>query len=103
MQTFEKVLKIFRDYLACDPEEEVLKCSRGYLHVAWNGDSMYCADGILGRTPEELFEILLADYRGCEELRLTKGRRELTKEDEIQVEVFCQKLRERWREESQCG
>ena len=28
MKTFEKVLEIFRGYLDCDREEEVLKCSR---------------------------------------------------------------------------
>lgn len=71
MQTFEKVLEIFRDYLTLDLEEEVLKCSRGYLRVAWNGDSRYCADGVLCRTPEELFELLLSDYRTYEEIRLT--------------------------------
>ena len=29
MQTFEKVLEIFRDYLDRDLEEEVLQCRRG--------------------------------------------------------------------------
>ena len=33
MQTFEKVLEIFRDYLTLDLEEEVLKCSRGQFMV----------------------------------------------------------------------
>ena len=55
MKTFEKALNIFQDYLNCDREEEVLKCRRGYLRVTWNGDSRYCVDGILCRTPEELF------------------------------------------------
>ena len=47
MQTFEKVLEIFRDYLDRDLEEEVLQCRRGYLRVTWNGDSPYCVDGVL--------------------------------------------------------
>ena len=33
MKTFEKVLEIFRDYLDCDLEEEVLPCRNGYLRV----------------------------------------------------------------------
>ena len=37
MKTFEKVLEIFQGYLDCDREEEVLKCSQGYLRVTWNG------------------------------------------------------------------
>ena len=100
MKTFEKVMEIFRDYLDSDQEEEVLKCRRGYLRVTWNGDSRYCVDGILCRTPEELFELLLSDYRGFEEIQITKGRREVTEDDEKLAEQFCQKLRERWEEET---
>ena len=100
MKTFEKALNIFQDYLNCDREEEVLKCRRGYLRVTWNEDSRYCVDGILCRTPEELFEVLLSDYRGYEEIQITKGRREVTEDDEKLAEQFCQKLRERWEEET---
>ena len=100
MKTFEKVMEIFRDYLDSDQEEEVLKCRRGYLRVTWNGDSRYCVDGILCRMPEELFEVLLSDYRGYEEIQITKGRREVTEDDEKLAEQFCQKLRERWEEET---
>lgn len=64
MKTFEKVLEIFQDYLSCDLEEEVLPCRNGYLRVTWNGDSRYCVDGLLSRTPDELFEVLLSDYSG---------------------------------------
>ena len=84
MKTFEKVLEIFREYLDCDLEEEVLPCREGYLRVTWNGDSRYCVDGLLSRTPDELFEVLLSDYRSYEELRLTKGCREVTEEDDRQ-------------------
>ena len=61
MKTFEKVLEIFREYLDSDQEAEVLPCRKGYLRVTWNSDSRYCADGILSRTPDELFEVLLSD------------------------------------------
>ena len=64
-----------------------------------NGDSRYCVDGLLSRTPDELFEVLLSDYRSYEELRLTKGCREVTEEDERQAEILCQSFRERWKEE----
>lgn len=100
MKTFEKVMEIFRDYLDSDQEEEVLKCRRGYLRVTWNGDSRYCVDGILCRTPEELFEVLLSDYRSHEEIQITKGRREVTEDDEKLAEQFCQRLRKRWEEET---
>lgn len=54
----------------------MLKCRRGHLRVTWKGDSRYCVDGSLCRTPEELFEVLLSDYRRYEEIQITKGRRE---------------------------
>ena len=88
-------------YLLFEHDEfTMLKCRRGYLRVTWNGDSRYCVDGILCRTPEELFEVLLSDYRGYEEIQITKGRREVTEDDEKLAEQFCQKLRERWEEET---
>lgn len=99
MKTFEKVLEIFWDYLECDLEEEVLPCRRGYLRVTWNGDSPFCVDGVLCRTPEELFELLLSDCQSAEELRLTKGCREVTQEDEQEAQAWCQKYREQWEED----
>lgn len=99
MKTFEKVLEIFREYLDCDREEEVLKCSQGYLRVTWNGTSRFCVDGVLSRTPDELFEVLLSDYSSYELIQRTKGRREVTEEDERQAEILCQGFRERWEEE----
>ena len=101
MQSVEKVLEIFREYLDCDPEIEVLKCRRGYLRVTWNENSVHCVDGILSRTPEELFEVLLSDHHSYEELRLTKGCREVTEEDTKQIEILCQQMRERWEEASE--
>lgn len=98
MQTFEKILELFQTYLEHDPEEEVLPCRRGYVRVTWNGDSPYCVDGILCRTPEELFEVLLSDYYDYEVLRLTKGRREATAEDEAQADALCREIRKRWEE-----
>ena len=99
MKTFEKVLEMFRDYLDCDLEEEVLPCRNGYLRVTWNGDSRYCVDGLLSRTPDELFEVLLSDYSSYEVMKRTKGRREATEEDERQAEILCQSFRKQWEEE----
>ncbi len=89
MLTFENILELFQEYLLCDPEEEVLSCKRGYVRLTWNKDSRYCVDGILCRTPEELFDLLLTDYQDFELLRRTKGRREVTEADEKAVEELC--------------
>ena len=80
MLTFENILELFQEYLLRDPEEG----------LTWNKDSRYCVDGILCRTPEELFDLLLTDYQDYELLRRTKGRREVTEADEKAVEKLCQ-------------
>lgn len=99
MKTFEKVLEIFQDYLDCDLEEEVLPCRNGYLRVTWNEDSRYCVDGLLSRTPDEQFEVLLSDCSGYEVMKRTKGRRVVTEEDVKQAELLCQSFRKQWEEE----
>ena len=72
---------------------------RGFpLLCGW--DSLSDAGRILCRTPEELFEVLLSDYRSYEEIQITKGRREVTEDDEKLAEQFCQRLRKRWEEET---
>lgn len=95
MLTYEKVIEIFEDYLAADHEEEVLRSRRGYVRVQWNGNSRYCENGCLCDTPEELFEMLLEDYRGYEETKLTKGRRELTVEDDKKIDALCLTFRKK--------
>lgn len=97
--TFETVLTVFRDYLLQDSEEEVLPCRRGYVRVSWNHDSRYCVDGILCRTPEELFDLLLQDYRDFALIRRTLGRRDATEADEKAVDELCQPYLD-WRKEA---
>ena len=82
MLTFEKVVEIFEDYLEQDQSVEVLKCRQGYVCLEWGGFYPWCENGILSKTPEELFEQLLSQYQSFAEIQLTKGRRELTEEDE---------------------
>ena len=93
------VLTVFRDYLRQDPEEEVLPCRRGYVRISWNSDSRYCVDGVLCRTPEELFDLLLQDYWDFELIRRTQGRREATETDEKAVDELCQPYLD-WRKEA---
>ena len=61
MLTFEKVLEIFKDYLALDTELEVCKSRYGYIRVEFNeiGDILDYCSGVVCRTPEELFDVLL--------------------------------------------
>lgn len=90
MLTYEKVIEIFSEYLADDKEVEVVKTSRGYVRLEWAGDFSYCDDSHLCRTPGELFDQLLSDCQTYEELKLTRGRRELTQADRETVQALLQ-------------
>ena len=74
MLTFENILELFQEYLLRDPEEEVLPCKRGYVRLTWNKDSRYCVDGILCRTPEELFDEFLDSVYAAEGCGSIAGR-----------------------------
>ena len=101
MLTFEKVLEIFKDYLALDTELEVCKSRYGYIRVEFNeiGDILDYCSGVVCRTPEELFNVLLDDVQGYEEIRLTKGQRDTTAEDLETLRVLRQRYLERREEE----
>ena len=51
--------------------------------------------------PESLFDALLDDYRIYEEIKLTRGRREPTEEDEKIMESLCQPYLEKQRKEEE--
>lgn len=99
MLTFEKVQEIFQDYLSADTEIEILKSRYGYLRVVWDSKSLTCGDDVLCQTPRELFDVLLQDFETFQEIRLTKGKRDLTEEDRLQVANMCSIFIERCRQE----
>ena len=81
MLTFEKVLEIFADYLAADETIEVYISRHGCVRVEFDQDFRYCT-GEVCHTPKELFDLLADDYRTYLEIELTKGKREVTEDDE---------------------
>ena len=98
MLTFEKVLEIFADYLTADETIEVYISRHGCVRVEFDQDFHYCS-GEVCHTPKELFNLLADDYRTYVEIELTKGRRELTEDDEREADALCKRYLERWREE----
>ena len=49
-------------------------------------------------TCEKVLEIF-ADYRTYLEIELTKGKREVTEDDEREADALCKRHLERWRED----
>ena len=92
MLTFEKVLEIFADYLAADETIEVYISRHGCVRVEFDQDFHYCT-GEVCHTPKELFDRLADDYRTYLEIELTKGKREVTEDDEVttvlKYSAFC--------------
>ena len=55
--------------------------------------------GEVCHTPKELFDLLADDYRTYLEIELTKGKREVTEDDEREADALCKQYLERWKEE----
>ena len=100
MLTFEKVLEIFADYLAADETIEVYISRHGCVRVEFDQDFHYCS-GEVCHTPKELFDRLADDYRTYLEIELTKGKREVTEDDEREADALCKRHLERWKEEQE--
>lgn len=98
MLTYEQVFEIFKDFLAAEPDVEIVPTKRGYLHIVWDWNTLYCEGGRLAKGPEDLFDMLLEDCQSSFELELTKGRRELTVEDSEQARARCRPYLERRKE-----
>ena len=49
---------------------------------------------------EKVLEIF-ADYRTYLEIELTKGKREVTEDDEREADALCKRYLERWKEEQE--
>lgn len=93
--TFEKVLKVFKDYLAEDTNCEVVFTKHGYTVMQWDEKSKdwygveYC------ETPEDLREELLSSHRMSEAQKITKAKRELSEEEVKKIEQLYQELFEK--------
>ena len=73
--TYEKVLAVFRDYLAEDKACEVLTSSQGYLVVDWDSrkkDSEWVTSRLC-QTPEHLRDVLRSRYEEYQSYLLTNG------------------------------
>ena len=55
--------------------------------------------GEVCHTPKELFDLLANDYRTYLEIELTKGKREVTEDDEREADALCKQYLERWKKE----
>lgn len=90
--TFEKVLEVFKEYLAEDSNCEVVLTTHGYTIMQWDENSKSWYGVEYCETPEDLQEELLSSYRMNEMEKITKTKRELTDEETQAVNENCSKL-----------
>ena len=87
MLTFEKVLEVFKDYLASDDMYEIVITSHGYTMLEWDCRMGDWVSLKLCKTPQDMADTLLCGYEGYLEYQATLGRRELTENDLAQIET----------------
>ncbi len=92
MLTHEKVLEVFKDYLAADDDFEVVLTSRGYTVLAWDDRALEWYNVQLCPTPEELLDALLGGVETYIQYEITKGRRDLTEQEEQEMREKMQAL-----------
>ena len=84
MLTFEKVLEVFKDFLA-EGIYEIVTTSHGLTVLEWDDCCKDWTSVKLCRTPQELADVLLFGYTGNLKYKATLARRELTEGDLAQV------------------
>lgn len=92
MMTFERVLEVFKEYLAEDNNCEVVITKHGYTVMQWDENSKSWYGVEYCETPEDLRDELLSSYRMSEAEKITKTKRELTDEETQAVNEKCNKL-----------
>ena len=93
MLTFEKVLEAFDDYLRQDPLYEVVMTSHGYTLMAWEPRKGQWYTAEIMDTPENLLNALLDKYAEYLEELLTDSQRELTDEEQRDIDKKCSSLK----------
>ena len=98
MLTYEKVLEVFKDYLAEDDSCEVLTTSQGHLVVDWSSrknDSEWVTSRLC-QTPEHLRDVLCSRYEEYQGYLLTNGyEREVLPQEEQDIQRMGAALAER--------
>lgn len=97
MLTFERVLEVFKDYLAEDDMYEVIHTSHGYAILEWDSHRKDWNGIQHCETPEEMRDFLLDDFAGFMEYKITDAERDITEEERGKIQFQRQTLMERCR------
>ena len=92
MLTFEKVMVVFKDYLAEDTRYEIVITSRGYTVLEWDSKANTWAGEELCATPEIMGDVLLDCFTGYLEYKTIIANGEITKAEQERITAQRQKF-----------
>ncbi len=95
MLTYEKVLNVFGDYLQQDPLYEIVSTSHGYTLLAWEPGREEWYNAQILKTPKAMLNALLETYASYLEDKITQNERDLTPQEQEQIDSQCKQLREK--------
>ena len=95
MLTFEKVMVVFKDYLAEDTRYEIVMTSRGYTVLEWDSKANTWAGEELCATPEIMGDVLLDCFTGYLEYKTIIANGEITKAEQERITTQWQALLEK--------
>lgn len=95
MLTFEKVMDVFKDYLAEDTRYEIVVTSRGYTVLEWDSRANTWAGEELCTTPEIMRDVLLECFTGYLEYKAITASGEITEAEQERTAAQRQALLEK--------
>jgi len=95
MLTFEKVLEVFKDYLAEDIRYEIVMTSHGYTVLEWDSRANTWVGEELCATPEIMRDVLLDNFTGYLEYKAIIANGEVSEDEQIRITKQRQRLLEK--------
>lgn len=95
MLTFEKVLEVFKDYLAEDTRYEIVMTSHGYTVLEWDSRANTWAGEELCATPEIMRDVLLDSFTGYLEYKAILANGDISEADRTRIAAQRQELFEK--------
>ena len=83
--TFEKVMEVFKAYLAEDTRYEIVMTSHGYTVLEWDSTAKTWMSAELCATPEIMRNILIDDFTGYLEYKAIIKSGEITETEQVRI------------------
>ena len=93
MLNFEKILKVFAQYLKQDDVIEIVMTQHGYTVLMWDRKQKNWWQAECCATPEKLLDVLLESYSLYMEEKRCCCRRDLTKAEKAEIDAELYRIK----------